>query len=101
MSPALYTVRMFWNGRLGLAKYGGTTVEIVRWPPMLLPHTRVVELDYTPEVRACTIRESAQGWREMLAHERHAVQQWLERLADTVNQYLDATPMDAAHAARP
>ena len=97
MSPALYAVRLFWNGRFGTAKYGGVTVDLMAWPSQAIPGVPVVEVDFAPEVRACTIRESANGWREMTAAERAHATSWLARMAGAVGQYLEQPKPTPSH----
>lgn len=76
-----YPTRLLWDGRTGVARHEGIAALLSAMPPGVLPGVRVVEIDYTPALRACTVRESAQGWREMHGHEIRAVEAWLQRWA--------------------
>ena len=76
MSEALYQTRLYWDGRRGIAKVDGVSIELRRCP---LPMP-TMEVDYAPATRSSQIRESAQGWREMTAAERKACDAVLDQL---------------------
>lgn len=89
MSSALYAIRLYWNGRLGQAKYGRVIVELTTWPHQVLPGVHVAEMDFAPEVRCCTVRECAAAWRDMSGTEIAAARTWLQRLAERVQAIVD------------
>lgn len=76
-----YPTRLILDGRQGVVRHDGAALTLTAWPAAALPGVPVVEMDYTPALRACTVRESAQGWREMHGHEIRAVEAWLQRWA--------------------
>lgn len=96
MSSALYNVRLLWHGRLGLAKHDGVCVDLTSWPAEALPGLHVAEMDFTPEVRHCEIRESAKGWREMSPDEKRSLMAWLRGLSAPVKAYVEREPADPA-----
>ena len=71
--------RLWWDGRHGVARHGGVTVDLRAAP--VLGHLHLVELDYAPSVRVAMVRESAQAWREMSREERHLAKALLERVS--------------------
>lgn len=77
MSLDLYSRRLHWDGRRGIAKCDGVTVVLTSSP---MPQT-IAEIDYAPELRVAQVRESAQGWRDMTAAERDAADEQLQRCA--------------------
>lgn len=89
MSTALYQTRLLWNGRLGLAKHRGVVADLTRFPAAALPGMRVDEMDYVPEVRACSVRELHQPSREMTAIECRSVRAWLDGLADAAQRFIE------------
>jgi hypothetical protein len=64
MSAELYRTRLFWDGRRGIAKSEGVSVELLDAPPVAgVAH--LTEIDYAPQVHVAMVRESANGWRDM------------------------------------
>lgn len=76
--------RLWWDGDHGLARHDGVTVDLGHLPSIagLPQHLRAI--DFAPAMRVCMVRESAQAWREMDAHERAVVQQFLVRIVEAV-----------------
>ena len=67
MSHALYFTRLFWDGRRGVAKLHGRTVELHAAPAM--PGTPVELIDYAPEVCCREILRAGERRREMTTDE--------------------------------
>jgi len=67
MSLELYWTRLFWDGRRGVAKLHGRTVELAE--PPALPGTPVELLDYAPEVSCREILRRGDRRREMTQDE--------------------------------
>jgi hypothetical protein len=84
MSEALYTVRLFWNGRSGIAKHDGAAVELRECPL----GKRIAEVDFAPCVRVFQIRESADGWRDMTPAEIATCHALLLRLSHAARKAL-------------
>lgn len=81
MSHRLYTVRLYWDGRAGIARHDGVEV-VLREPPQPLPTVHhIQEMDYAPEARVAQLRESACSWRDLTREEMAVVDQWLGRLS--------------------
>ncbi len=67
MSHQLYFTRLFWDGRRGVAKLHGSTVELTAAPA--LPGPPLELIDYAPEVRCCEILRHGERRREMTTDE--------------------------------
>lgn len=71
--------RLWWDGRHGVARHDGVTVDLHAAP--VLGRLHLAEIDYAPAVRVAQLRESAHGWRDMSAAERQAADELLGRIA--------------------
>jgi hypothetical protein len=78
MSAALYSRRLYWDDRQGIARANGVTVELHAKPPIEPILRHMSEIDYTPEVRVARVRERSDAWRDLAGDEVRAVEQWLE-----------------------
>jgi len=67
VSHQLYFTRLFWDGRRGVAKLHGRTVELTAAPA--LPGPPLELIDYAPEVRCCEILRHGERRREMTTDE--------------------------------
>lgn len=76
MSHALYFTRLFWDGRRGVAKLHGHTVNLSESPA--LPGALVDLIDYSPEVGCWEILRRGDARREMTPDEISAAD-WLLR----------------------
>lgn len=79
--------RLWWDGRTGVARTDGVTVDL-KAPPAICAH--IVEIDYAPTMRVSMIRESAHGWREMTTAERDAADTLLASMADVAHKAVEA-----------
>lgn len=70
--------RLWFDRNNGQAHHKGVSVELTN-PPQISEHC--VEIDYAPGLRAYRIRESAQGWRDMVHAEIERAQGMLDRMA--------------------
>ncbi len=86
-SPGFHkpATRLYFDGRVGMATYGGFTVALDKVPEAVCPHTR--EIDYR-DGRG-SIRVSAQAFREMSKGECAFIESWLKSLSDTVNAFIN------------
>jgi len=71
--------RLWWDGRRGVARHGGVTVDLRSAPVLGL--LRLSEIDYAPCMRVAMVRESAHAWRDMSAPERLAADALLDRIS--------------------
>lgn len=90
MSNDLHLVRLVWDGRHGIAKSGGVSVELLR-PPALPGVVRISEIDYAPFVRLQQIRESAGLWRVMRPSEIASADAMLARMCAAAHGALTET----------
>lgn len=80
MSDDLYSTRLRWGSRGGIAKLHGVQVDLGS-APVLLGGVPVVEMDYTPEVRCWEIRRVPGGrMEEMNGEEIRAADELLRVL---------------------
>jgi hypothetical protein len=91
MSDALFTARLYWDGKRGVAKLHGVSVDLTG-PPRLprLPH--LVEIDYAPTVRVAQWRPSAGAWADMEPADIAAAAQLLERMASGARAAFEPSP---------
>lgn len=76
MSDALYTVRLYWDGRKGCARMAGKRIELTACPNVLV-NLRLQAIDYAPEARTLELQELGAARREMYPHECDEVLRWL------------------------
>lgn len=81
MSAALFRIRLYFNGRVGIAKHDGVSVDLSVMP-QILP-LWMDEIDYAPEVHVAQCREHGEQTRDMTVSERAAVRSFLERLSSS------------------
>lgn len=96
MSSSLYNVRLFWDGKTGLAKIDGVALQLLA-APGLPGLARAAEIDYAPEARVEQVREHAAGWRDMSRDEAAACHALLTRMAAAARAVF--TPPEPGHAA--
>lgn len=70
MIAELLPVRLYWDGRRGVARLGRYQVRLAAAPHV--PGLSIVEIDYTPGEIA-SVLEPCKGWRDLEAHEIRAV----------------------------
>ena len=80
MSHALYFTRLFWDGRRGVAKLHGRTVELSSAPE--LPGAPVDLLDYAPEVGCAEILRRGDRRRSMEPDEIAAADSLLRNITE-------------------
>ena len=80
MSDLLFSTRLRWDGRHGVAKLRGYSVDLHEAPQIL--GTPVAEIDYVPEIRAVSIMPKYAGWREMTTEEIKAADALLVEIAN-------------------
>lgn len=96
MTASLYNVRLFWDGRNGLAKIDGVAVQLLA-APRLPGLSNGAHIDYAPEARVEQVREYAQGWRDMTREEAAACQALLTSMAAAARAtFKPQEPADAA-----
>jgi hypothetical protein len=88
MSPALYSTRLMWGGRIGLAKHRGVWADLVA-PPPILRHLKITELDWAPEVRVAQLRELAGPMRDMTHPEIRECLRFVEAVAFAARKAID------------
>jgi len=79
--------RLWWDGRTGVARTDGVTVDLITAPPIC---AHLVEIDYAPTMRVSMIRESSHGWREMTADERTKADELLASMAVVAHKAVEA-----------
>ena len=78
MSADLYQTRLYWDGRRGVAKADGVSVDLHAAPEVL---GRPVEIDFAPEARVAEMRpRHCDPRRDMTPDEAAAVIAWLMRM---------------------
>ncbi len=98
MSASLYNVRLYWDGRTGVAKIDDVAAQL-HAAPMVAGLPRVADIDYAPEARVEQVREYAQAWRDMTREEAAACHALLTRMAAAARATFNPQePGDAAHA---
>jgi hypothetical protein len=86
MSLDLYTTRLVWNGRIGLAKRGIVTVQLQAMPAHVV---QAHSLDFTPELQVATIRpRPCDSERDIEPHERASIIKFLDQLEATTKDLL-------------
>lgn len=91
MSASLYNVRLYWDGKTGLAKIDGVVV-LLQAAPALAALPRVAGIDYAPEARVEQVREYTQAWRDMTRDEAAACHALLTRMAAAARATFNLTP---------
>lgn len=82
MSHALYFTRLFWDGRRGVAKLHGRTVDLSAAPVMSGPS--ILMIDYAPEVCCCEILRYGDCRRQMTPDEIRGADALLAELTKEV-----------------
>lgn len=75
MSDALYTVRLYWDGRKGCARMGKQRIELTARPDVLV-NLRLQAIDYAPEAGTLELQELGSPRREMYPQECDEVDRW-------------------------
>ena len=75
--------RLWWDGKHGVARHDGVTVDLKAAPKIGTLHIR--ELDYVPCMRVSMLRESGQAWRAMSAGERDQALTLVQTIADAAH----------------
>jgi hypothetical protein len=81
VSDDLYRTVLFFDGRKGMAKSEGVTVELAELPTIDQLPEHTVEAYFYPQVRDFRLRESAGAIREMYPPEIEAIIQFLASIA--------------------
>ena len=81
--------RLWWDGRRGVARDEGVTVELTA-APAIAPH--LAEIDFAPPTRTAQLRESGKAWRDMTTGEMAAARALLVRVQVAAHAALEATP---------
>lgn len=89
MSDDLYRTRCWYDGRQGIARCDGVTIELILPPTSALGNQGVREIAYTPALRDCRVRESAHPWRDMTPAEITHIEAWLHRMAAKAREALN------------
>ena len=76
MSEQLHPTRLEWDGRRGVARHDGVSIELHR-----APGCSWAELHYTPGIQAEIRERACDPRRDMTADEVKAVQRWLQYMA--------------------
>lgn len=81
MSDQLHPTRLEWDGRRGLARHDGVSIELHK-PPSATWH----EVHYTPGIQAEIREHPSDPRREMTADEIRNAQRWLAYMAHAARQ---------------
>lgn len=79
MSDALYTVRLYWDGRQGCARMGNHRIELTARPDVLM-NLRLQAIDYAPEAQTREIALVGDARRDMSPKECEEVDRWLSAI---------------------
>lgn len=81
MSHDLYRTALYFDGRKGMAKTEGVSIELAEMPIIETMPKHIAEAYFYPQVRDYRLRESAGAIREMHAPEIDAVIKFLAAIA--------------------